>query len=127
MNSYPELERRSEFKNVGVFIRDNKPFVFSIIAACIAFANLAFGLFINLSSKLLNNVLESDNYHFIVVMLIISVVMSAVSVALGIFALTYYPKSSRESLNRVAVFVVILSFVLSISSLILDVIGLFVW
>ena len=127
MSSYPDLERKNELDNAGNFIKENKPFIFSVIAFGIAFANLIFGLFINLGSKILTNVFETDNYHLIVVMLVISLIMSVISVALGVFALAYYQKSSKESLNKVAVFVAILSFILSLSSIVLDIMGLLVW
>ena len=127
MNSFEGTERRNEFENAGEVIKENKPLFFSVIAVAIALANLAFGLFINLSSKILTNVLESQNYHFTVVMLVIAVVMSVVSVALGILTLVYYSKSEKRSLDKTAVFAAILSFALSIAALTLDIVGLFIW
>ena len=127
MNSFEGTERRNEFENAGEVIKENKPLFFSVIAVAVALANLAFGLFINLSSKILTNVLESQNYHFTVVMLVIAVVMSVVSVALGILTLVYYSKSEKRCLDKTAVFAAILSFALSIAALTLDIVGLFIW
>ena len=127
MNTFKDDDSRNEFENAGKVIKENKPLFFSVIAIAVALANLAFGLFINLSSKILINVLESENYHFIVVMLVIAVTMSIVSVTLGILTLAYYPKSEKRPLDKTAVFVAIFSFALSLVALSLDFIGLFIW
>lgn len=127
IDSFPETKRRSEFENAGVFLKENKALLFSVIAIAIAFANLALGLFINLGSKLLINVFESDNYHFIVLLIVFSVVMALISVTLGVVALAYYKKSKRELLDKIFAFVAILSFALSAASLTFDMLGLFVW
>ena len=127
MNSFPDMGRAREFQKAGTLIKKNQSLFFSIISIAVALSNIAFGLFINLSNKLLSNVWESNNYHFIVVMLIVSLVMSVVSVTLGILALVYYHKSPRHSLDKVAVFVAVLSFILSITALVLDFVGLLIW
>lgn len=128
INSFGESERKNEFESAGKLIKENKSLFLSIIAIAVALANLAFGLFINFSSRILTNVWESaENYHFIVVMLVIAVVMTVASVTLGILALVYYRKSEKSSLDKAAVFTAILSFVLSGAALSFNFLGLFVW
>lgn len=125
MNLPPENDNRDVFKGFGAYAKENKTMFLAVIACVIAFANLGFGLFVNLGRKILVNIFANTiTYHFITVMLVLSIVLGAVSVVLGIFAINNYFKSQKQTMDKVAVFLASLAFAVAAVSLTLDIVGL---
>lgn len=108
-------------------LRENKTLMIGMIAFICAIVNLLFGLFLNLSTDLLAYFAEHTATHWMVVLLMFSVVLFSFAVLSGIFSIIFYTKSKKTTLDAVGFTLSILSFVVGCSGLILNIVALIIW
>ena len=108
------------FRNLGALLLGIIAIVFSII-------ELPLGLFINLSYDALNSALGITATHWVVVLFAISVIVAVLSIACGIISIVCYAKSAKQTVDIVGMVLSIISFVISTSCLVLNIVGFVIW
>lgn len=108
-------------------LQENSSLIFSVLSLLLALANLPFGLFMNLSTELLNNWTERGLEHWISVLLVATTVLTALSVICGVIAVVLFAKSEKRTTHYVGLSLAITSFVLCAVCLTLNIAGMIVW
>ena len=101
--------------------------IFAVVAILFATINLAFGLFINFSTKMMSEGLGTAISHWTVVLLVLSITLFLFSVVCGIASLVCFVKSMRKTIDYIGFMVAIVSFIIAVIGIVLNIIGLIVW
>ena len=123
----PKTEAKIDVVIPSFSLRDNGAFVLGVLASIVALANLPFGLFANVSADFMSQILTSSIGHFVSVLFSVSVIMLAGSVLLGVFSIISYVRSRKCTLDNIGFASAILSFAISITGLVLNIIALVTW
>lgn len=108
-------------------LRENGSLILAIISALLAFLNLPFGLFMNLSTEILNRLTEHGSHHWLVVLFVVSFVIALLSVLLGIFSIVMFVRSEKNTVQYIALSLSISAFVISSVCIALDIYSLLSW
>lgn len=108
-------------------IKRSAPLLLAIFALVISVTLLPFGLFMNIGTDLFAELLGQSLTHWITVLLVISLIMIAVSVICGTFAIVLAVKSKKPGTAGIVVALSVLSFVICAICLILNILGFFLW
>lgn len=118
---------QSQMKTAWTFLQENGAAILGSIAFISALVNLVFGLFLNFSTDIISSFGEHSATHWMVVLLIFSIILLLLSVLSGIFSIICYVKSRKKVFDHIGLILAIVSFVVGFAGLILNIIGLIVW
>lgn len=118
---------QSQMKTAWSFLQENGAVILGSIAFISALANLIFGLFLNFSTDIISSFGEHSATHWMVVLLIFSIILLSLSILSGIFSIICYVKSRKKVFDHIGLILAIISFVVGFAGLILNIIGLIVW
>ena len=124
MNDCSEYKGNNKYE-LSSFINRNKTLIFGLISLFLSLINLPFGLFINLSRRVLEGFDGVSAAWWITVLAVMTAIFSIFSVAAGIASVLAYSKSEKSSSNVAGLISSIISFAVCIIALVLTVIGIF--
>ncbi len=118
---------QSQMKTAWSYLQENGAAILGSIAFISALVNLIFGLFLNFSTDILTSLGGDSATHWMVVLLVFSIILLSLSVLSGIFSIICYVKSRKKVFDHIGLILAIISFVVGFAGLILNIIGLIVW
>ena len=111
-NSQPGISISGSYIGESVSLSKNLPFVLSIISLLFSLVILPLGFFINLSTKIISDHLSSGATYWALILLTISLVITAISLICGIFSIIAFKKTTKTNLNCIGLALAILSFLI---------------
>ncbi len=126
MNDEPS-HVRVETASGWELLRENGTLILGSIAVMSSILNLLFGLFLNFSTDIIAYFMEHAAEHWMVVLLIFSIILFSMAVLSGIFSIIHYTKSKKKTLDVIGLVLSILAFVVGFSGLVLNIVAIIVW
>ena len=123
-NGYPHTDRPIFF---GSSIKKQVALILAVVSLVIAALLLPFGLFMNIGTDLLADLLGENLTHWTTVLLVLSFLLMAISVFCGILAIVQARKVRQEGMTLAVIMLAVLSFVLCSACLVFNILGLVIW
>ncbi len=125
-NNEPLEKTQADATSGLAILRENGTIILSIIAFICAVANLLFGLFLNFSADFVTHFFDNNAWHWIIVLIIFSIILFSIAVLSGIFSIIFYKKSRKNTIDSIGVIFSILAFIIAFSGIILNIVALIV-
>lgn len=126
-NSSAKKSVEVEIDTAKVLFKGSNTLICGIISLAISLCNLPFGLFMNISTEILSQYLDTGLPHWVFVLFALSSTTLALSGISGIFAIVNFAKSEKHMSDWAGFSLSILSFILICLCFILNIVGLFAW
>lgn len=110
-----------------LIIKNNGALIFGIVALAIAIGNLPFGLFMNLSTKILAQHLGNGLPHWVSVLFALSAVTLALSLTSGVLSVVCFAKSKKRMTDTTGLVLAIISFAMVCFCFVMNVLGIVAW
>ncbi len=111
----------------GAALKAQRTLILGIIAFIISLGNLPFGLFMNMSTEILSHFVGVGLPHWVFVLFAFSAIMLAISILCGVFSIISFAKSKRQMTDAIGMAMSIISFVISCTCILLNIVGLTAW
>ena len=127
INSSSAENHSFNFEKGKKLLSENSPLILAILSSVLAIINLPFGLFMNISTKVLSDLIGSSLPHWIFALFVVTSVIIALSILCGVFAIILFTKTKKVTLNYAGLVLAILSFILCAVCLGLSIAGIVAW
>lgn len=111
-------------KRMTMFWEKRKPLILGIIALFFSLVNLPYGLFATTAYDLMQDLLGASIGYWITVMFVFASVMLAISVTLAILSIVAFAKKSKDYTDIIGLTLSVLSFAVSVTCLVLNIVAL---